>query len=181
MVDQSTLLMTIVTAMLLLATASDVRQRRIPNLLTFGGALCGIALQSLFNGVDGLWAGLGGWAVGLAFLLPGFFFGFTGAGDAKLMAASGTFLGPVTAFHAAAASITAGALLAVAYLLWVPAARSGAGPWNRYRGMLQCLLVTGRPSYVPPAPDEIASRRFPYALAITAGTLVVVAWEANPV
>jgi prepilin peptidase CpaA len=181
MADHPSLLVATVAALLLLATVWDVRRQRIPNLITFGGALCGFVLQVLLGGLDGLWAGLGGWAVGLAFLLPGFLLGFTGAGDVKLMAASGAYLGPATTLYAAAASVAAGALLALAYLAWVPALRSGAGPWVRYRGMLQCLFVTGRPSYVPPTTDEVAGRRFPYAIAIATGTLGVLAWQMVPI
>lgn len=177
MIDHPALSGVAVTIPLLLAVVWDVRQHRIPNPLTLGAAMLGLVLHSFTGGLDGFWTGLGGLVVGFAFLLPGYLLGFTGAGDVKLLAAAGSYLGPVAALYAGAASVAAGGLLALAYLALVPTFRNGASPWARYLGMLQALWVTGRPSYVPPAADEVAGRRFPYAIAIAAGTLGVLAWE----
>jgi prepilin peptidase CpaA len=177
MIDHPDVSTIAVTVLVLLAVIWDIRQHRIPNLLTFGAALLGLLLHSLAAGLDGFWTGLGGLGVGFAFLLPGYLLGFTGAGDVKLMAAAGSYLGPLPALYAAAASVVAGGVLALVYLALVPALRNGASPWARYWAMMQMLWVTGRPSYVSPAADEVAGRRFPYAVAIAAGTLGVLAWE----
>lgn len=72
----------------------DMRVRRVPNPLTFGIAAVGVtlaAVQATPVGITGALAGLG---VGLALMLPGHVIGATGAGDVKLFAALGTFLGP---------------------------------------------------------------------------------------
>ena len=72
----------------------DMRVRRVPNPLTFGIAAVGVtlaAVQATPVGITGALAGLG---VGLALMLPGHLIGATGAGDVKLFAALGTFLGP---------------------------------------------------------------------------------------
>ena len=72
----------------------DIRVRRVPNALTFGTAAVGVtlaAMQATPVGITGALAGLG---VGLALMLPGHVIGATGAGDVKLFAALGTFLGP---------------------------------------------------------------------------------------
>ena len=55
-----------------------------------------------------------------AILLPGWLMGFTGAGDVKLMAAVGAWLGHPEGFIAAVATLIAGGLIAV-----VVAARRG--------------------------------------------------------
>ncbi|WP_290652975.1 A24 family peptidase, partial [Aquisalimonas sp.] len=83
-----------------LALAFDVRQRRIPNALTFGAAAMGVAAQAMLGGTTGLVTAVTGLAVGLAILLPGYLMRTTGAGDVKLMAAAGTFLGPFWALVA---------------------------------------------------------------------------------
>src|SRR5262245_50493918 len=76
------------------ACVTDLRSRRIPNVLTLGAALAAM----VFAGVSGGWAALlsagAGWVVGAAvFFLP-FALGGLGAGDVKLLAALGAWLGP---------------------------------------------------------------------------------------
>ena len=77
-----------------IACVTDLRTRRIPNILTFGAALVGLLYQFATGGIDGLGqAGLG-WLVGaVIFILP-FALGGLGGGDVKLLAALGAWLGP---------------------------------------------------------------------------------------
>jgi prepilin peptidase CpaA len=162
---------------LLASTYFDLKHRRIPNVVTFGAAAVALMLHAALEGPDGIWIALGGWGVGLAILLPGFLLGFTGAGDVKLMAAVGAFLGPESVLYAALASILAGSLMAASYMTYLAVDGEGVTPWRRYRSMLRFLWVTGRPTYLPPAAEEVMDHRFPYALAIAAGTLGVIGWE----
>ena len=162
---QTVLMMTVMT-LVIIAAVIDWRSRRIPNFLTFGGTLAGFALQAGFNGLDGIQAAFGGWAVGFALLIPGYALGQTGAGDVKLMASAGTFLGPGATLVAALASIIIGALVSLAVALF----GRGNSPWGRYGNMLGCLLATGKAAYVPPQAGEVMARGFPYGLAIAAGT-----------
>ena len=73
------------------AAATDLRSRRIPNWLTLPALPIGLAAQTVYG--DGFWQGLlgalGGFAV--PFLL--FAIGAGGAGDAKLLAVVGAFVG----------------------------------------------------------------------------------------
>jgi len=76
---------------------TDVKSRRIPNVLTFGAT----ATALLFHLVHGggyamLWA-LAGWAVAVLLFLPFFALGGMGGGDVKLLAALGAWLGPIAA------------------------------------------------------------------------------------
>ena len=166
-------LMMTVLALVIAAAVVDWRSRRIPNLLTLGGMLVGFALQACFNGLDGVQAALGGWAVGFALMIPGYALGQTGAGDVKLMATAGIFLGPATTLVAGVSSILLGALAALLIALFA----RGANPWARYGNMLRCLLVTGKAAYVPPQAGEVMARSFPYGLAIAAGTLFALYWS----
>ena len=50
---------------------------------------------------------------------------------------------------------------------------------RRYASTLQCLALTGNWSFVPPAGDEPAATRFPYALAIATGTLATMWWSGT--
>jgi prepilin peptidase CpaA len=157
------------------ATVVDLRRHRIPNLLSLGGLALGLGLviALLGPGSQGLLPALGGMALCLLVFLPFHITGGMGAGDVKLMAMVGVFLDPLHALLAAGLSLGAGSLLGLGILL----ARRGAGLMaRRYASTVQCLAVTGRWSYVPPAADEPAAIRFPYALAITVGTLATLWW-----
>ena len=93
------MLNTIGIAVLLVAVAAcvtDIRSRRIPNLLTFGAALAAIVFHTFASGLDGLSAATFGWLLGVAMFLPFFALGGMGAGDVKLLAALGAWLGPPT-------------------------------------------------------------------------------------
>lgn len=163
-----------VFALVAAAVVWDVRRRRIPNWLTASGAAFALILNVWLDGLAGLGLVAGGTAVGMAALLPGFFLGATGAGDVKLMAAAGGFLGPYGAFVAAVASISWGAVLAL-----VTAAASAllgrqASPWPRYGLMLRRLVGTGQLDYIPPAKGEVMGRRFPFAVAIACGVMTAV-------
>lgn len=81
-------------AIALVACVTDIRTRRIPNLLTFGGALAGLVFHVVTDGTHGLVIGSTGWIVGvLVFFIP-FALGGLGAGDVKLLGALGAWLGP---------------------------------------------------------------------------------------
>ena len=85
-------------AVALVAAICDVRNRRIPNLLTFGAAAIGLIVATLSHGLSGAGMSAGGWLLALCLWLPLYALGGMGAGDVKLMAAIGAFLGPSTVF-----------------------------------------------------------------------------------
>jgi prepilin peptidase CpaA len=106
------------TAILAAAVYSDLRRHRIPNRLSGLGIIAGLALQTVGGGLHGLASGLLGVAVGLACFAPFYLLRAMGAGDVKLLAAIGAFLGPQGCFYAALASLLAGGLGAIGYVLW---------------------------------------------------------------
>jgi len=89
-----------VVAVLVVATFSDVRSRRIPNWLVLPFLIAGIAASGWLHGWHGVGQSFAG--MGLALLINGFAFwmGWTGAGDVKLFAAIGAWIGPVQMFWA---------------------------------------------------------------------------------
>ena len=98
---------------LVLAAAFDLRQRRIPNVLTLPVMAGGIIYWSVFSGVDGFMHGTGGLLLGIGFLVIFYLMGIMGAGDVKLMGAVGSFLGPQGVFHAFLYSAIIGGLYAL--------------------------------------------------------------------
>jgi prepilin peptidase CpaA len=96
------------------ACVTDVHTRRIPNLLTFGAAAAGIAVHSSIDGWGGFQMASVGWLAGTALFLPMFVLGGMGAGDVKLLAALGAWLGPRDAFWMAVYGSMAGGAIAFA-------------------------------------------------------------------
>lgn len=158
----------------------DVRARRIPNALVLPGALAGLALQGMLPAGAGLYTqpfgalgvllGLAGMAVGLAMLLPMYMLGTLGAGDVKLLAMTGAFLGPQQVLGAGLLSLLAGGVLGL-----VVAAYSGElrQVWNNLRTMLLSTVLRriggGAVSVDAPATP---TGQLPYAIAIAAGTVL---------
>lgn len=104
-------------ALLLLALAFDLRERRIPNWLTAGAALLGLATQLILLGRAGLGSGLAGFLLGLVVLLPLFIIGKFGGGDLKLLAAIGALRGFTFLWKAALLAALSGGVFAVGTLL----------------------------------------------------------------
>ena len=83
-------------ALLAIAATIDWRTYSIPNVLTFGGMILGLTLSTFDVGSppsSSLLSGIGGLLLATASLLPLYAFGVLGAGDVKLMAAVGAFVG----------------------------------------------------------------------------------------
>src|SRR5262245_42608447 len=100
-----------------IACVCDIRARRIPNLVTFGGAALGIAYSTWAGGLFGLVSGVGGWLIGAVLFMPMFLLGGMGAGDVKLAACIGAWLGPMPALFVALYSAIAGGVMAVVVAL----------------------------------------------------------------
>ena len=154
--------------LLLIASYFDWQQRRIPNLLTLGGSCCGVLLHAFIAGLDGVLFALAGLTVGFFCLFPGYALGKSGAGDVKLLAASGSFLGPLSALVAGVACILAGAVSALA----VACLARGNSPWARYTSMFHSLRITGQWLYMPPLEGESMARGFAFAPAIALGSAI---------
>jgi len=97
----------------LVACITDVRTRRIPNILTFGAAAAGLGAGAALNGTDGVLTASAGWGVGVAVFFIPFALGGLGAGDVKLMAALGAWLGPGDALWLGVHTALAGGVAAI--------------------------------------------------------------------
>jgi len=100
-----------------MACVTDLRSRRIPNALTFGGAAAALVFHTVSTGGAGLLTSLAGWGLGVAcFLLP-FALGGLGGGDIKLVAALGAWLGPALTIWMAMYTGVAGGVVALVVAL----------------------------------------------------------------
>lgn len=152
------------------AVLLDLATQRIPNWLTLGIAISCLLLQTWFGQWQGLSLAVSGLLVGLLCFMPSYLLGAMGAGDVKLMAAVGTALGPWNVFVTALLTVIIGGFIALVYI----GLRGGLrNLFHRY-GCMLTMLVQLRPQYLPPAANEAAAQRFPYALAIASGTALSV-------
>lgn len=154
----------------LLACVTDLTSRRIPNVLTFGASGAALVFWTWTAGVSGLGLSLAGWAVGCALFAPWFVLGGMGAGDVKLLAALGAWVGPRDALWLALCAGMAGGIFAVAVSL-------ATGYFRESIGNLWGLLMFWRVAGVQPLPElTLASARgprLPYAIPITVGAVTV--------
>jgi prepilin peptidase CpaA len=89
------------STILVVAAIGDLRTRRIPNKLVAVLAVAGIVYSVMRAPlVSGLLQAGGGLLAGLACWLPFYMLGWLGAGDVKLYAAAGAWLGPARAAEA---------------------------------------------------------------------------------
>ena len=157
------------TLLLASACAFDLRVRRIPNRLvaTLGGAGV-LYVFATMPATTAVLHVLGGGAVGLLLWLPFWWLGVLGAGDVKLAAAAGVWLGSAGVVEASLIGAAVGGVLA----FWALARQGGIAAGAARFGVW--LLTSRTTGTIAPelTPKE---RRIPYGLAIAAGAAVA-AW-----
>lgn len=154
-----------------IAIASDLRWRTIPNWLTGPSILAGLGFHTVMNQFAGFVLSLEGAAVGFGLFIILYVCGWMGAGDVKLFAAVGSFLGPAQTISAAVAIALVGGLLATLVLGFHQGwRRTGLWLWSS----VQTLLLTRSPQKL--TPDQGAALKVPYAVAIGLGTIVSYWW-----
>ncbi|HEY1393296.1 MAG TPA: A24 family peptidase [Methylibium sp.] len=171
----------LLATLLLAAVATDLRWRRIPNTLV----LAGIAAAWILNAAashsgsaalagSAWWSSLAGLGLGLVLLLPLYLLGACGAGDVKLMAMVGAFVGARVVPAVVLDTMLAGGLLSLAYML---ARGVAAQTLSNVRFLLAdwILRLTGGQA-TRLAPLQTTAARLPYAVAIAAGTAAALIW-----
>jgi prepilin peptidase CpaA len=168
-------------ALLAHALWSDLRTHRIPNRTVLAGLAAAAALHLVAQvfGTQSLageraWSPLLGLLAGGALLLPLYMLRLFGAGDVKLMAMVGAFVGAPTVLWATLYTFVAGGLLAATYLLLRPDLR------ERVMASLLFQAASVSAPRVRSASDRRIGAPFnsgvrvPYALAIALGTAAAV-------
>jgi prepilin peptidase CpaA len=148
----------------------DLRTRRIPNYLTLGTAVAGLAYNFMSHGFSGLADGFLGMLLGFACLILPYLWGGMGAGDVKALAALGAWLGPKLTLFLFCYMGIAGGVLAVGYLVWQ------GNLWEKIKQgwsfMLNLMLSRPAGPPRPPSPADL-TEGIPYGVAIAAGMIVL--------
>ncbi len=153
------------TLLLLTAAVGDMRKRRIPNRLVAVLAALGLGYAIVVTPtLTGAFGSLEGLLTGLVLWLPFYVFGWLGAGDVKLYAAAGAWLGPLHTLEGALIAAVAGAGLALVWMVRSYGARNAA---------VTLAIAAARPSLL--ASDTGGpnmKKTLPYGVALAIGAIV---------
>ena len=156
--------------LLVVACVTDVRWRRIPNVLVLVIALTGFAFSVALESLGpGLLRAASGLTLGFAIWIIFHVVGGLGAGDVKLFAAAGAWLGPGGAWRAALLAALAGGVLSLVALAMQRRTREGVERVAMSLSMLS-LAPLGRVSA-----DQHRKTYLPYGVALACGALLT-AW-----
>lgn len=155
------------------AAVTDCRTRRIPNLLTLPAFVGGLCWAVMVGGLTGLADSLLAAAVVMAPFVLMFVFAGGGAGDAKLMAAIGAWLGIIGGLLTLVMVMIAGGLLSFIIMIY---RRNGRDVAANFQWILDSLRTAvfkrgrARGDYVLPSVEVLHT--MPYGLAILFGTCI---------
>ena len=160
--------------LLLWAAMVDVRVRRVPNWISFGLVFSGLMLSLLPWGHISAVQAVLGLSIGFALPFALYLIGAIGAGDVKLVAGVGAWIGPVPVLIAFACAALIGMVLAIGKSI----------QQGRVREVLRNSLLLGA-SVASGSVGAIArptlstntscrQRTLPFAVAIASATIAVV-------
>lgn len=166
----------LVSAVMIWAAWIDGKELRVPNWLTFPMVLSGLIYGTCVGGLSGLGAALLGMLVGLITMLPIYAVGGMGAGDVKLMAGLGAWLGWNVAFNAFIWTVFTGAIMALIMVAF-------SGEWRKHYG--QFLMIWNEWTTIrdPKKLSEIAAERkprmylLPYGIPMTVASIAYFFWS----
>lgn len=161
---------------------SDLKERKIPNEITFSGILIGIILNLLMGGWTGLLQGILGMFVGMAIFFLPFAMGGMGAGDVKLMGAIGALMGWEFSVMTALFAAIIGGIMVVIHLIYVGKLRDTLKKmlYALINLLLQFATVLGHNEKIHKAHEKFSKNGYdykkiyiPYGVAIAGGAVFV--------
>jgi prepilin peptidase CpaA len=160
------------------AAIIDLAIRKIPNMLLLGGWLgaLGLFCSAAAPGAA-IGTALGGALVGFALFMPLYAARGMAAGDVKMMATVGLFLGPLETVYACVLTWCVGGVMALVMILF-------SGRWSDAYANLRSLLLPMLLRTGPPASGTSMARpsvgSMPYGLAIAVTALWLLAQRHLP-
>ena len=162
-------------AFFFIAVACDVRERRIPNWLTFPALGLAVAYAAATEGAAGAAASILGAGVALGILLPLYSLGWLGAGDVKAMTVIGALWGAGVFIPVTAWAFGLGGVIAIAWI----SIRGGLPDLAfRWWQIFFVSLATRKWTFIPPAPGSSAAAGVPFAVAMGLGVAAYGRWGA---
>lgn len=159
--------------LVVVAAGFDLKSRRIPNWLVLAGFIASLILQitfSSFNSFSSFKDWGYGLLIGFGLFFPLYLLRAMGAGDVKLMAMVGSFLGPVSAIGAVLTTLVVGGVLSLAVALWNGVFQQAMSNIYTHLNLAVLKKLSGGSSQIGIMPASAGN--LPYAVAIAAGTLI---------
>lgn len=162
----------ILVLLVTVAAISDYRTRRIPNWLVLAGAFYGVIYNTALPPTphDSILFPLAGLGLGLLLFLPLYLLRAMGAGDVKLLAMVGAFLGPEDTLYSALATMVVGGALAIVFAVTRGKVQL---MFRNITSMLQLSVLSvagGSAPNLQIAPQTSAGK-LPYGVAIAIGSI----------
>lgn len=170
--------LTALAVMLGTAIWHDALARRIPNALVLWGAATALGLSLSPHGL-GLGSALAGGMVGFLGFWLLYLLRMVGAGDVKLAAATGLFVGYPDMLWVNLLILATGGVLSIVWAL--STGQLGSVMRNLQSGMLMWWLTRQHGAVDQPSTFPVSRTRMPYAVAIGMGTALHVfnTWPAT--
>lgn len=157
---------TILGITLLISLITDIRKRKILNIVTLPAILIGFFYHTYALGWEGFLYSGKGFLVGGAFLLVPFFLGGMGAGDVKLMAAIGALTGTMFTFYSFIYIALIGGVISIFLIM------KNKGIWNSIKSFIFTMVfLRSSLGSIILNENKQSSISFPYGVAIVLGTL----------
>lgn len=165
----------ILLGLLVIASVSDYATYKIPNWLTVSGMLFGLTYNSAVPFSTNphhafLWAA-GGLLIGLFTMLPLYVMKIMGAGDVKLMAMVGAFLGVTDTVYVILFSFITGGVAALGFAL---ANRAVTRMLVNIKNISQIFILTAISGFKPEVnlEKEKSVGKLPYGICISIGATI---------
>jgi prepilin peptidase CpaA len=159
------------------ALATDLRRRKIPNVLTVPSLALAIAFHACFDGWEGLKCALAGFGLGFGTLLVLWLVGGGGAGDVKLMGALGAWLGWRLTLYVLIGSTAIVAVGSVALLLIEGILQAWGVAHGQAAGESGVSGSNGRGKAASIEKWRERRRIMPYALPVGLATWLIMVWQ----
>ena len=162
----------VVVVLVVVAAVTDLQTHKIPNKLTFPAMGIGVIGHGVIQGWAGVAFSLEGLGLGFLLLFGFYLMGGMAAGDVKLMAAVGSFLGPINVFLVFLMTALLGGLYALGMMIH----ESGVGGMLSRLGLIvKTFFLTGSVKTAFSAGDP-HQKKLRYGLVIGLGTLGYQFW-----
>jgi len=162
----------VLMALLIAAAIIDWRTYRIPNWLTVGGMLFALVCNTLLarSPLIGIRDAGGGLLIGFVLFLPLYLMRVMGAGDVKLMAMVGAFLGASSTLSAAFFTFIVGGVAALAFGFFHRAFQRMLG---NVRDVVHSMFVSVSLGFRPEGRvgAQQSVGRLPFGVSICVGTI----------
>jgi prepilin peptidase CpaA len=165
----------LLSAILVFAAVIDGLKLKVPNWITLPLVVGGWVYSTAYFGWEGLGWSLLGTVIGLALLLPAYAVGGMGAGDVKLLAGVGAWMGGTTTLYAFCVSAIVGGVIAIVMVVW-------KHDWYHHTYQFWAIVNEILEVRDPNVLSAMAAKRksamllLPYGIPIAIGSIAYFAW-----